>query len=51
MIPYINQGTTSIGFCWTEFVTIVWNTYIVGSLFLITLDSETVTISKSVFVD
>ena len=37
MIPYINQGITSIGFPWTEFITIVWNLYNIvgGSLFLV----------------
>ena len=28
VIPCINRGTVRTGFCWTEFVTIVWNTYI-----------------------
>ena len=28
VIPYINQGNTSISFHWTEFVIIVWNSYI-----------------------
>ena len=37
VIPYINQGITSIGFPWTEFITIVWNRYNIvgGSLFLV----------------
>ena len=37
VIPYINQGITSIGFPWTEFITIVWNLYNIvgGSLFLV----------------
>ena len=49
VIPYINESTTSTGFRWTEFVTIIIS--IGGDIFFIILDLETAMISKPVFVD